>query len=180
MRIEGRETVGVPRDQAWRGLNDPEVLKACTPGLHVLDETRPDHYDAVLEVKVPSLTGRFEGSADVVEREEPERMKLRFSGKGAPGFVEGEAELRLEEASGGTTVHYVADVQVGGQVARLGQRMLSGITREMAGQFFEAFGRIGEGAHGEHVVPEQKGPIVAFLQLVWRTLLNLLGLSRRS
>lgn len=180
MRIEGRETVAVPRDQAWRGLNDPEVLKACTPGLHQLDETRPDHYDATIEVKVPSLTGRFEGSADVVERVEPERMKLRFSGKGAPGFVQGEAELRLEEADQGTTVHYVADVQVGGQVARLGQRMLSGITKEMAGQFFEAFGRIGEGAHGEHVLPPQRKPIVSFLQLLWRTLLNLLGLSRRS
>jgi len=167
------------RAKVWRGLNDPAVLKACTPGLEVLDETRPDHYDAVLEVRVPALTGRFEGSADVVERQDPERMKLRLQGKGSPGFVQGEAELRLAETGEGTRVDYVADVQVGGQVARLGQRMISGITKEMAGQFFEAFARHGKGEAGG-AAPAPRNPIAAFFQLLWRTILNLLGLSRRS
>ena len=83
--------------------------------------------------------------------------------------------LELASADEGTSVHYVADVQVGGQVARLGQRMLSGVTREMAGQFFSAFER------WRPEEPEQKvaaPPGRSFLQLVWRMLLRLLGLRR--
>ena len=190
MRIEGRETVPAARDVVWRALQDPAVLRACTPGLVRLDETAPDHYEATLEVKVPAVTGRFDGSADVVERQEPERMRLRVKGKGPPGFVDGSAELRLAEAAeGATEVHYVAEVQVGGQVARLGQRMLSGVTREMAGQFFEQLARVtsaqtaqaGAGAAGAVAAPPAPpNPLLAGLQLFWRTLLNLLGLSKRS
>jgi carbon monoxide dehydrogenase subunit G len=179
VRIEGREAVSVPRAEAWRALDDPEVLRACTPGMTRLEETRPDHYEAVLELKLPAISGRFEGHVDVVERVEPERMKLRIDAKGGPGFVTGEAELHLEETEGGTAVRYAADLQIGGQVARLGQRMISGVTKEMAGQFFEAF-EAAAAAGGEVAAPPQKSAIAAFFQLAWRTLLNLLGLSRRS
>lgn len=178
MRIEGRETVAAPRADAWRALNDPAVLRACTPGLTRLEETRIDHFEATLELKLPAVQGRFEGGVDIVERVEPERMKLRVEAKGGPGFVNGEAELQLEDAEGGTAVRYLADVQVGGQIARLGQRMISGVTREMAGQFFEAFERALAG--GGEALPAPRSALAAFLQLAWRSLLNLLGLSRRS
>ena len=121
-----------------------------------------------------------------LERREPSCLRLRLSGKGPPGFVEGEATLELveseTEAGLGTEFHYVADVQVGGSVGRLGQRMLSGLVKEMAGQFFEAFGqgsapRNGEAA-GSHPAPQAAGQLHLLLQLVWRSLLRLLGLRR--
>ncbi len=180
MRVEGHETIGVSRADAWRGVNDPEVLKACTPGVTRLEETRPDHFEATLELKLPAIHGRFDGSVDIVERTEPDRLKLHIDVKGGPGFVNGEAVLHLEEAEAGTALRYVADVQVGGQVARLGQRMISGVTKEMAGQFFESLERVltGSGTNGALTAP--RNPIAAFFQLAWRTLLNLLGVSRRS
>ncbi len=180
MRVEGHETIGVSRADAWRGVNDPEVLKACTPGVTRLEETRPDHFEATLELKLPAIHGCFDGSVDIVERTEPDRMKLHIDAKGGAGFVNGEAELHLEEVEAGTVLRYVADVQVGGQVARLGQRMISGVTKEMAGQFFESLERVlnGGGTCGGLAAP--RNPIATFFQLAWRTLLNLLGLSRRS
>lgn len=183
VKIEGRERLQVSLADAWRSLNDPAVLRACTPGLSRLDETRADHYEATLELKLPALNGRFEGSVDIVEREEPSRMKMRLEGKGGPGFVNGEAELHLEGEGDATVIRYVADIQVGGQVARLGQRMISGVTKEMAGQFFEALERAASGAASvSGVAPADSGPkpLSAFLALAWRTLLNLLGLSKRS
>lgn len=178
MRIEGRERIALPRDVVWRRLNDPEVLRACTPGLERLEESSPDRFEGSLRVQVPALTGRFDGTLEVVERREPERLRLRLAGKGGPGFVDGEATLHLSESEGGTEVRYEADLQVGGQVARLGQRMVSGITREMAGQFFETFQR--RGAAGAEGAVRPRNPVWMALQLAWRTLLNLLGLSRRS
>lgn len=193
MRIEGHEEVAVAPAVAWRMINDPKVLKDCTPGLEVLVETTPDHFDAEIALQMPLLKGRFTGSVDILERAEPERLRLALQGKGAPGFVNGEATLHLAPADGGTRFRYEADVTIGGQIARLGQRMVSGVTKEMAGQFFEAFeqwARVEEaraqatpaGAAAAAPAPrhEAPSPVRAFLQLVWRTLLNLLGLSRRS
>ena len=175
MRLEGTETVKVSPQRAWDGLMDPHALRACTPGLERLDPRDPDHYDAVLEVKLPAITGRFEGTLEYLERHPSDRAKLRLQGKGPIGFVDGEVTLELSPAPEGTLIHYVADVQIGGQVARLGQRMLSGVTREMAGQFFRAFENWRPEAPDVKVAPP---PGRSFLQLVWRTLLRLLGLRR--
>ena len=180
MRVEGHEIIAVSRADAWRGVNDPEVLQACTPGVTRLEETHPGHFDATLELKLPAIHGRFDGSVDIVERIEPVRLKLQIDAKGPLGFVNGEAELQLEEAEAGTILRYVADIQVGGQIARLGQRMLSGVTKEMAGQFFESLERVlsDGGTSGEPSAAPN--PVAALFQLAWRTLLNLLGLTRRS
>ena len=173
MRIEGRLVVPLSRSEAWRRLNDPSVVLRCAPGLERLEETRPDHFDAVLDLKLPAVTGRFSGTLDLLERIEPERLRVRLQGKGQTGFVEAEATLELFAEDSGTRVSYVADVQVGGQVARLGQRMISGVAKEMAREFFEA---LGGGANN----PAPASPWRALLRAVWRALLNLLGLSRRS
>jgi len=187
VRIDGTEVVSIPRATAFRGITDPELLRACTPGLTRLDETTPGHFDAVLELQLPAINGRFEGSVDFLEREEPNRVKLRVKGKGAPGFVDGTAEIKLEDApNGGTKVVYVAELQIGGQVARLGQRMIFGVTREMAGQFFEQlerhYNQTKWRAEQAAAAAPSARPSAAMsgFQLAWRTLLNLLGLSRRS
>jgi hypothetical protein len=175
VRLEGRQVIETPLAQAWERIVDPRVLRACTPGLEKLEARDADHYDALLEVRMPALTGRFEGTLEYLERVPPERVRLRLSGKGAVGFVDGDVTLSLSQVDEGTCVQYVADVQIGGQVARLGQRMISGVTREMAGQFFSAFERWRPEAPDQKV---SEPPGRSFLQLVWRTLLRLLGLRR--
>jgi carbon monoxide dehydrogenase subunit G len=177
VKLEGRQIVDVPLEKAWTRLNDPRVLKACTPGLERLDAREGDanHFDAVLEVRLPAITGRFEGTIDYLERVPPERVKLRLQGKGPVGFVDGEVVLSLARVDEGTSVAYAADVQIGGQVARLGQRMISGVTREMAGQFFTAFERWREEAPEEKVAAP---PAKSFFQLVWRLILRMLGLRK--
>lgn len=175
MKLEGRQVIETPLAQAWERIIDPRVLRACTPGLEKLEARDPDHYDALLEVRLPALTGRFEGTIEYLERVPPERLRLRLSGKGPVGFVDGEVTLSLAEVDEGTSLQYVADVQIGGQIARLGQRMISGVTREMAGQFFSSFDRWRPEAP-EVKVAEPTGR--SLFQLLWRTLLRLLGLRR--
>ena len=175
MRLEGRQVIETPLAQAWERIVDPRVLRACTPGLEKLEARDADHYDALLEVRMPALTGRFEGTLEYLERVPPERVRLRLSGKGAVGFVDGDVTLSLSQVDEGTCVQYVADVQIGGQVARLGQRMISGVTREMAGQFFSALERWRPEAPEEKVAAP---PARSFFQLLWRTILRLLGLRR--
>lgn len=175
MKLEGRQVIDTPLAQAWERIIDPRVLRACTPGLEKLEARDADHYEALLEVRMPAITGRFEGTLEFLERVPPERLKLRLAGKGAVGFVDGEVTLTLAPVDEGTSIAYSADVQIGGQVARLGQRMISGVTREMAGQFFSAFERWRPEAPEEKVAAP---PARSFFQLLWFTLLRLLGLRR--
>lgn len=199
MKIEGKARIALPAARVFEALLDPAVLRASTPGLVRLEETSPGHFEATLEVKLPAITGRFEGSVDVAEREPPARAKLRLKGKGAPGFVDGAAEFSLAEEGGATRVRYAADVTVGGNVARLGQRMLSGVAKELAAQFFETFERVtaaqaasaasAGGATLAAAAPSLEMPapslpaapnaLLAGLQLAWRLLLRALGLAKR-
>lgn len=174
MRLEGRNVVPFAPVETWRRLVDPEVLRRCTPGLERLEVSNEDRFEAVLSLKLPAVQGRFEGTVEFVERAPPERLRLRVSGKGAPGFVEGDALLCLAAEGEGTAITWQADLQVGGTIGRLGQRMLAGVSREMAGQFFEAFARpAAKGPHSAALPPWR-----AFLQLLWRSLLRLLGTRR--
>jgi carbon monoxide dehydrogenase subunit G len=193
VKFEGSHTLPLTPAEVAQRLVDPRALCACVPGLVSL-EPRADalsRYDAVLEVRLPALTGRFEGSLEVLDQHPPERLTLRLAGKGALGFVNGQVALTLsplESAAAApasssadaaapvqTRVNYDADVQIGGTVARLGQRMLSGITREMAGQFFGALARWNPQRPDEKVAPS---PVQSALDLAARTALRGLGLRR--
>jgi carbon monoxide dehydrogenase subunit G len=69
--------------------------------------------------------------------EPPNKYRMAVEGTGAPGFVRGDASMQLSDADGGNTrVGYNADVQVGGLIASVGQRMLGGVSRMMLDQFF--------------------------------------------
>ncbi len=176
MRVEGRALIPGSRDETWKRLIDPAVIRHCTPGLDRLEETRPGHFDALLEVKLPAMTGRFTGTIDFAEQVPPERLRMRLAGKGPAGHVDGEASFALTPAAdpASTEVAWSADVQVGGQVARLGQRLLSGVAKEMAGQFFESLAGLARAEPGQ-AAPARVSPLRAFLSLVWRMLARLLG-----
>jgi carbon monoxide dehydrogenase subunit G len=60
------------------------------------------------------------------------------SGKGQPGFLKGTGDISLEERDDVTVVSYGGDVQVGGTIAGVGQRMIQGAAKMMATQFFTA------------------------------------------
>jgi carbon monoxide dehydrogenase subunit G len=183
MKFEGRERVRGAPAETFARLLDPGVIRRCTPGLEKLEEVSPGRFDALLEVKLPAVSGRFTGTVEHLERVEGERLALRLAGKGPPGHVDGRASFALAAVPEGTEIAWEADVQIGGTIARLGQRMLSGVAKEMAAQFFEAFGAIAReavaAAAGAPVAPapaRARSPLRAFVQLVWRSLLRWLGL----
>ncbi|MEK7371197.1 MAG: carbon monoxide dehydrogenase subunit G [candidate division NC10 bacterium] len=136
MKIEGSTDIPAPRDRVWAAFLDPMLLAQAMPGCDQLEEIGPREYRAVMKVGVGAIKGTFEGKVRLTDLEPPLRYHMAVEGKGGPGFVRGQASMELSDTDGGTRVSYSADVQVGGLIASVGQRMLGGVSKLMLDQFF--------------------------------------------
>ena len=136
MKIEGTSEIPAPQDRVWSALLDPTLLSAAIPGCEKLEAIGPDEYKAVMKVGVGPVKGTFEGKVRISDKEAPTRYRMAIEGSGGPGFVRGDALMELATAGDATRVTYNADVQIGGLIASVGQRMLGGVSRMMLDQFF--------------------------------------------
>lgn len=140
MKFEGSYDLPAPREKVWAALLDPAQLMTAMPGCETLEVIGEGEYRAILKVGVAAVKGTFEGKVRLSNLEPPSRYKMAVEGSGGPGFVRGEAAMELADLEGGTRVTYSADVQVGGLIASVGQRMLGGVSKMMVDHFFSRMG----------------------------------------
>jgi carbon monoxide dehydrogenase subunit G len=140
MKIEGTETLHAPRDRVWELLNDPHSLASCTPGLVALNPVAPDEFEAVISVGISAVKGTYKGKLRITERAAPERYAIQVEGSSGPGFVRATGAIELEDRAGETGVRWTGQVQVGGALV-IGARMIPGIAKMLAGQFFQCLDR---------------------------------------
>ncbi len=140
MEMEGRRTLAVTQQQAWEGLNDPEVLRACIPGCEKVERTGDNQFALAMAVKVGPVSAKFTGKIALSDVQPPERYTLAFEGQGgAAGFGKGTAHVQLAPAAAGCDLAYQVQAQVGGRIAQVGQRLIDGVARSMAEDFFKRF-----------------------------------------
>ena len=140
MDMQGSRTLAASRQQAWEALNDPEVLKACIPGCDKVEATGENQYAIGMGVKVGPVSARFAGKIFLEDVQPPSSYTLRFEGQGgAAGFGKGSAQVRLEPRDPGCELLYTVNAQVGGRIAQVGQRLIDGVARSMAEDFFKRF-----------------------------------------
>jgi len=139
MKISGTAALQASPQQVWDAFHDPEVLARCLPGCESLTEVGPDRYAMTVTAGVAAIKGTYDGTVALLDPQHPERFTMKAQGAGGPGTVDADVVVHLApSAAGGTDLSYDADAAVGGMIGGVGQRMLSGVTRKMAGQFFEA------------------------------------------
>jgi len=140
MDMQGSRVLNATRQQAWDALNDPEVLKACIPGCDKVEPSGENQYAIGMAVKVGPVSARFGGKISLQDVQPPTSYTLRFEGQGgAAGFGKGTAQVRLEPHDPGCELHYTVNAQVGGRIAQVGQRLIDGVARSMAEDFFRRF-----------------------------------------
>jgi carbon monoxide dehydrogenase subunit G len=127
-----------PRDDVWKALNDPAVLVRTIPGCLQLEEVGPDAYRMTITAGVASIKGTYQGDVSLTDQQQPGSFMLRASGAGAPGTVSADVKVSLAETDGVTRLDYDADAVVGGMIGGVGQRVLSGVAKKTAGEFFQA------------------------------------------
>lgn len=134
MRLEGTYTFAAPRQAVWDALMDPTVLAGALPGGEEFVRAGDNDYQAAMNVKVGPVQGRFVGKITLSDITPLEQYTMKVDGQGAPGYVAGEGQLLLEEVDGGTLLRYAGDVQVGGRIAGVGQRLIESTARSMTRQ----------------------------------------------
>jgi carbon monoxide dehydrogenase subunit G len=142
MKLEGSYEVKAPREKVWNAFLDPTTLQKAIPGCEKLELIGADEYKATLKIGVAAVKGTFEGKVRLLDKKPPESYRLSAEGSGGPGFVRSDTVITLSDVEGGTRVAYNADVQVGGLIAGVGQRMLGGVSKMMADQFFNRMGEL--------------------------------------
>jgi carbon monoxide dehydrogenase subunit G len=120
----------------WEILQDPDVLAKALPGTKTLTKVDDDRYQGVMKVSVgPMSAAEFAISVELKDKTEPETFAMVIDGKGPVGFTKGTATIVLEEQPGPVTVlKYTSDVQIGGKIAAVGQRLLESVGTMMTKQ----------------------------------------------
>ena len=137
MKVSGSSVLNAEVGRVYEALTDPRTLAAAIPGCERLEMVAPDVYDMVVTVGVGSIKGTYKGRVELADQAAPRSFTLRASGAGAPGTVSAECRMLLvDETAARTRVEYDADAVIGGVVGGVGQRMLGGVARKLAGQFF--------------------------------------------
>ena len=137
MKISGAYPMQAPPDRVYQLLQDPGVLSRCMPGCESLDRISDDEYSMRMKMALASVSGLFDGKVRIADRNPPDSFRLIVEGAGKIGFVKGDGLLTCKPLDDGTTVSYDGDVQVGGTIAAVGQRLLDMTARMLIKKFFE-------------------------------------------
>ena len=142
MKLQGDRLIPAPVEATWTALNDPDMLKACITGCESIEMTGDNEFLATLVVRIGPVNTRFKGRlllTDIVLRNS---YTIRFEGQGGvAGFGKGSADIRLlpEHGDSATRLHYVAEAQMGGKIARIASRLVDSAAGRITDSFFDAF-----------------------------------------
>ena len=137
MKISGSYTLPFARERVYQLLQDPEVLAQCMPGTDHLAKIGPDEYEMKMKMVISAVQGLFAGKIRVTGQKPPEQFRLLVEGSGKVGFLNGEGVLTLVLSDASTEVRYEGEVQVGGVIAGVGQRLLDTTAKLVIRKFFE-------------------------------------------
>jgi carbon monoxide dehydrogenase subunit G len=139
VKIAGEQPLSAPRERVWELFNDPNRLSRLVPGLEKLAVLGPDEFAGTINVGIAAVKGVYSGTLKLEDKRPPEHYKMIVDGKGKQGFIRASGTLDLVAVDANDAlVKYAGDVQVGGPLMQVGQRMIESAAKMMLGQFFAA------------------------------------------
>ena len=139
MQLKGDVTIRAPRKKVWDFMTDPNQIGQCAPGVEEIEMIEPlKRYRGVISVGFGSVKARFNGEVEILELDEPDRAKLKAHGAATGSVADVISEMHLSDAEDGSTnVHWIADVNVAGQLASLASRLMVPVSQKLASQFYD-------------------------------------------
>ena len=139
MKLIGSYKLNVKKKIVWQALNNPDILKQCIPGCESFVKESSTVFSASATNQIGPMNATFSGKISLSNIKENESYTISGEGQSAVGFANGNAEVKLTEENGLTTLSYKVDINVGGKVAQLGSRLIDGVAKKMSDYFFGRF-----------------------------------------
>jgi carbon monoxide dehydrogenase subunit G len=148
MKINGEYTFEGPREEVWKILRDPDVLILALPGTKSLKQVGENQYEGELQIRIGPIAGAFGGKLTVSNERPPENVTLTVEGTGKIGFAKGSGDVVLiDQGSAKTLVKYDGELQIGGKVASVGQRLFDTVSKGMIKQGLDKLNEILQARH---------------------------------
>lgn len=143
MKVSGEKVILANRETVWDLLMDPSVLQAVIPGCKSLERINESTYHFEIELKVAAIVGKYAGEIEILDPEPPFKYALKVDGSGPLGHMNAIVTIMLSEPEAGesTMLSYEGDAEIGGKVAKVGQRVLSSVANLVTNQFFGSFAK---------------------------------------
>ena len=143
MEMISEQLIEMSRDTVWAALNDTTILQQAMPGCESFDATGENTFEARLVTKIGPVKAKFKFDVELSDQDPPNGYTISGAGQGgAVGFAKGSASVSLTEQDGATLLAYNVQANVGGKLAQLGARLIDGVAKKMADEFFENFKEI--------------------------------------
>ena len=142
MKLIGSYKLNVKKEIVWQALNNPDILKQCIPGCESFVKESSTVFSVSATNQIGPMNATFSGKVILLNIKENESYTISGEGQAAIGFANGNADVKLIEENGLTTLSYKVDVNVGGKVAQLGSRLIDGVAKKMSDYFFGRFADI--------------------------------------
>lgn len=146
MEMTGEQLIALPQQATWDALNDTAVLMDCIPGCDSIDRQSDNEFLLTMTAKVGPVSAKFKGKMTLSDVNPPDSYTLHFEGQGGvAGFAKGEASVQLTPEGETTKLSYTVKASIGGKLAQVGARLIDGVAKKMAEQFFTAFNKRASG-----------------------------------
>ena len=142
MKLKGFYKLNVNKEIVWRALNNPNILKQCIPGCEYFEKENDTTFNTKATNQIGPMNATFSGSINISNIKENESYTLSGGGQSSVGFANGEANIKITEENGTTTLNYDVNVNIGGKIAQLGSRLIDGVAKKMSDYFFGRFADI--------------------------------------
>ena len=139
MKLAGSYKLNVKKEIVWRALNDPNILKQCIPGCESFEKKSDTIFTVAATNQIGPMNATFSGTVTLSNIQENLSYSITGEGQSSVGFANGNADVKLIEENGSTTLRYEVSVNVGGKIAQLGSRLIDGVAKKMSDYFFGRF-----------------------------------------
>ncbi len=158
MELKGEEVINAAKEKVWEALNDPNILKKCIAGCSEVVRTQENDFEMIMIAKIGPVKAKFKGQLKLDNLNPPDSYTITFNGTGGvAGFGKGKAAVNLIDKGEDTQLTYDATASVGGKLAQVGSRLIDGVAKKMATDFFEKFNKEISGKTSEPLLsPSEK------------------------
>lgn len=137
LEYAGEEKISAGPDKVWAFVTDPDKVGHCMPEVKEVTVQDPTHVDAVVQVAVGPVRGKFKLKVELMPRPADRRVEMKISGGGFGSAVDLNAGADVVDAGDGMTLlKWSGQAVARGPVAAVGGRVLDAQARKLIEQAF--------------------------------------------